>query len=224
MEVKSNIIKSSVVCLMVVCLLTGFACTSENKAKEETMSSSTTTVPSDEQLLDMGIQKLDQWTGYWKSKGASFNNMKFDQEYVYERLEWPGENILTKENPLKSYQLPHPAAEGVVDIYGYKMVFDEDQEVNFNPDSEVVYYRADGMRERLMFIGPSGVFEDAVWITEDHLLVTGHIQKENGFVPVVWLINPEEHKYAVYEAPFSTQDYTPESFLKVKLAGLNFSS
>lgn len=224
MEHKRNSNKITVISLVFLSIM-AFSCTSENKTTEVATLPDPTT-PSDEQLAQIGLQKMDEWTGYWKSKGANFNFDNFEptQEHTYEVIEWPGENILAVESPLKDYQIPNPALEGVVDIYGYKLVINEDQEVNFNTDAEVVYYKPNGMRERLLFIGPSGVFEDAVWVSEDHLLVSGHMQKEDGFVPVVWLINPKEHKFTVYENRFSTQDYASDSFLKVKLKNLNFPS
>lgn len=215
--------KVTVFCLFTL-LLNVLSCKPENPEKEAVLSSDSLDVPTENQLVEIGIQKLGEWTQFWKSKGADFNFSDFKpaQEYTYEALEWPGENVLLKENPLGSYQIPHPTSEGVVDIYGYKFVFNEDEEITFNPDSEVVYYKSDGMRERLLFMGPSGVFEDAVWITEDDLLVSGHIRKESGYVPVVWLIQPEEHQYTMYENNYSTENYTPESFLKKKLAKLDF--
>lgn len=204
-----------------VCVFAGLSCASENKTAETVSPTSVATGPSDEQIMEIGIQKLEGWVSYWEAKGADIQGFKLEKEHVYEPLEWPGENVSVGDSPLKNYQIPHPIAEGVVDIYSYKLVFDkENQELSINPDSEVVYYRKDGMRERLLFIGPSGIFEDAVWVTEEHLLVSGHIQKERGFVPVVWLINPKQHKYTVFENQFSTQDYTPESYLKVKLEEL----
>jgi hypothetical protein len=206
-------------CLL-ACVFASFSCASENKTAETDTPTPAPKLPTEEQIMEIGIQKLDEWVSYWKEKGADMHDLKLGQEYEYEPLEWPGENVFTDDSPLKKYQIPHPTAEGVVDIYSYKLVFGEDHELSFNPDSEVVYYRKDGMRERLLFMGPSGTFEDAVWVTEDHLLVSGHIQKENGFVPVVWLINPGEHKYNMYEVDFSTQDYAPESYLKVKLEDL----
>lgn|SRR5690606_987207 len=206
---------------VLICFLAGFACTPEKKVEEAVNETVSSAAPSDEQLAEIGIQKLQEWGSYWAAKGADMERFQLEREYVYEPLEWPGENVFAADNPLQKYQLPHPAGEGVVDIYSYKLVLDEEgQGLGFNPDSEVVYYRSDGMRERLLFIGPSGAFEDAVWVTEDHLLVSGHIQKEGGFVPVVWLIQPEQHQYKLYEIGFSTPDYSPDGYLKVKLKDL----
>lgn len=208
---------------IILSLLIG-ACAPEKATEEAESVSSAPAIPDDEQLVEIGVQKLKDWSGHWQSKGANPGDFRLVQKHNYEPLELPSENTLQENNPLRDYQIHHPTAEGVVDIYGYKIEIGEEQRVSFNPDSEVVYYRTDGMRERLLFIGPSGVFEDAVWVSEDHLLVAGHMQTEAGFEPVLWLINPEEREYSVFESNFSTQAYAPESFLKVKLKGLDFSS
>jgi hypothetical protein len=203
--------------------ITFFSCSTERVENEETVST-VSEQPTEDQLLQIGIQKLDKWVGYWESKGANLNINNFDlnQEHLYEVTEWPEENMMSDDDPLKEYQIPNPVSKGVVDIYDYKMVIQGSKQVDFNPDAEVVYYKDNGMRERLLFIGPSGVFEDAVWISESHLLVAGHLQTEEGFVPVVWLVLPEEHKYSVYENRFATHDYSPESYLKEKLTNLKF--
>ncbi|HLW19349.1 MAG TPA: hypothetical protein VKX33_03460 [Cyclobacteriaceae bacterium] len=216
--------KITTLCLC-ISLMTVFSCNPASETKEAAVPTEAE-LPSDEELAQIGIQKMGEWTSYWTSKGANldFNNFTLAQEHTYETTEWPGENLVASESPLKEYQIPHPGKEGVVDIYGYKLLLNEDGEVSYNTDAEVVYYKPNGMRERLLFIGPSGVFEDAVWISEEELLVSGHIQKENGFSPVLWLIKPQEHKFTVYENSFSTPDYVSDSFLRIKLKNLNFPS
>lgn len=221
-EVKLNRVKINACCLF-ICYMIGFSCTSESKLKEEASSSPVSIPPTDEQLVEIGLQKLGQWTDFWRSKGADFRTFGLVKEYDYEPLEWPGENALTEDNPLREHQIPHPGSDGVVDIYGYKIVLDENQRVSYNPDSEVIYYKSNGMRERLLFIGPSGGFEDATWLSEDILLVAGHLQKENGFVPVLWLVKPYENKYIIFETSFASQSYIPENYLQLKLQDLDFS-
>lgn len=209
-----------------VSLFSAWSCSPEKANYEDKAEISVPTgkEPTAHQLIQIGIQKLENWVDFWELKGANLHisNFNFNREYYYEVIEWPEENILSNDHPLKAYQIPNPASNGVVDIYDYKIIIGEGGKVDFNPDAEVVYFRSNGMRERLLFIGPSGVFEDAAWISEKLLLVSGHVQNEAGFVPVVWLILPEEHKYTVYENNFSTDDYSPESYLKEKLKDLRF--
>lgn len=218
-----KIIKLNLFAFFLFILASLFSCSSD-KQEEKAMQTEDSIEPSDEDLLQIGIQKLEKWVGFWKAKGTDFGLKNFEpkQEHQYEVVEWPGENILSEDNPLREYQIPNPVTHGVVDIYDYKMVVDPNLQVDFNPDAEVVYYKGNGMRERLLFIGPSGLFEDAVWISETHLMVSGHIQKEDGYVPVIWMIIPENHTYIVYENKHSTRNYTSESFLKEKLIELKF--
>lgn len=199
------------------------SCSSEKQAKEEAVALDTAVLRQSE-LLQTGIGKLEKWTGFWESKGADFGPGNFNpyQEHGFETVEWPEENPLSPENPLKRYQIPNPSSQGVVDIYHYKILVDPSLRVSLNPDAEVVYYKHNGMRERLLFIGPSGMFEDAAWVDDDKLLVSGHLQKEEGFVPIVWLVFPETKKYFVYESSFSTQDYSPDAYLREKLENLEF--
>ena len=199
------------------------SCSSEKKMKEETTTPEPAE-PTEIQLLETGINKLKNWAEFWESKGADLNVKNFHpkQEHEYEVIEWPEENVLSEENPLKTYQIPNPGSKGILDIYSYKLVVDDKNQVDFNPDSEVVYYKNNGMRERLLFIGPSGIFEDAVWISDEQLMVSGHLQKEDGYVPIVWLVYPHLHQYTIFESIFSTKDYSPDEYLREKLENLNF--
>ena len=199
------------------------SCSPDKKVEEKEIAVGPEKVSADE-LFKEGLQKLNKWVDHWEARGADFSVVNFtpDREVNYEVIEWPGENPLDNDHPLRRYQIPHPETGEVVDIYNYKMVIGDSGEVDFNPDAEVVYFKANGMRERLLFMGPSGLFEDAVWIDEKHLLVTGYFQKESGYVPVVWLISPERHTHLIYESMFSSVDYSMESYLREKLSDLNF--
>jgi hypothetical protein len=218
-----KIIKVNCFAFFLFILTSLFSCSSD-KQEEKEVQNKVSIEPSEEELLQIGIQKLEKWVGFWKSKGTDFSLENFEprQEHQYEVVEVPGKNILSEDNPLRKSHIPNPVTNGVVDIYDYKMVVDQNLRVDINPDAEVVYYKENGMRERLLFIGPSGLFEDAVWISESHLLVSGHIQKEDGFVPVIWMIIPEENKYIVYENKHSSPNYISDSYLKEKLVELEF--
>ena len=200
------------------------SCSPDKKAEEKEVAVAPAEA-SAEELVKEGLQKLSKWVNHWQAKGAdlSFVNFTPNREINYEVIEWPGENPLDKDHPLKKYQIPHPKTGEVVDIYNYKVVIGDSGEIDFNPDAEVVYFKASGMRERLLFMGPSGLFEDAVWVDEKHLLVTGYFQKEDGYAPMVWLISPETQTHLIYESKFSTMDYSTESYLREKLSDLNFT-
>jgi hypothetical protein len=179
-------------------------------------------VPSHTQIVQMGIQKMTHWVDHWQMQGRDFDKtaFRFAQEVEYELLEWPEENHPDANYPLRKFQFPHPEDKGVVDLYDYKIDLGESGRVGLNPDSEVAYFRANGMKERLLFFGPSGVFEDAVWVTGSHLLVAGHVREGDYTSPRLWLIMPDEQVYMEYHHPFISSTYLPEQYLKKKLASI----
>jgi hypothetical protein len=203
------------------------SCTSQNEKKEETAENNTISKEEEYgQLLASGLQQLGGWTQHWKAEEPAFDLAAFEmsREIPYEVLEWPEENFIQQDHPLYKYLVPNPEGLGVVDIYSYKVVRPEEAEVSFNPDSEVIYFKSNGMRERLMFMGPSGGFEEAVWVSPEHLLVAGFFEEEGGITPKIWLIIPEESKYLTFKNPLHTTDYSKTGYLTKKLQNIEFSN
>ncbi len=176
------------------------------------------------QLLSIGLQQIPNWGSFWKKIDPAFDLSGFElsREISYESLEWPEENHIQPGSPFYKYLIPHPEGDGVVDIYSYKVVIPEEDKVSFNPDSEVIYFKSNGMRERLLFMGPSGGFEEAVWISPELLMVTGFFEDELGTTPKIWLINPEEQVYFEYIHPYHTTQYPKTKYLKEKLENIDF--
>jgi hypothetical protein len=197
-----------------------FLITSCQQKQQETRQEETSAeVPSHSHIVQMGIQKIPHWVDHWQMQGRDFDKTAFTfaQEVEYELLEWPEENHPDANYPMRKFQFPHPEDKGVVDLYDYKVDFGDTGLVGLNPDSEVAYFRANGMKERLLFIGPAGVFEDAVWVTGSHLLVAGHVREGDYSSPRLWLIMPDEQVYMEYHHPFVSSTYQPEQYLKKKL-------
>jgi hypothetical protein len=178
------------------------------------------------QLLASGLQQLTNWTRHWKTLEPDFNisGFQMSREIPYETLEWPEENFIQEGHPLYKYLIPNPEGHGVVDIYSYKVVRPEEAKVSFSPDSEVIYFKSNGMRERLMFMGPSGGFEEALWVSPDHLMVAGFFEEENGITPKIWIIIPNEHKYLTFKHSLHTTNYPKTGYLTKKLQNIDFSN
>lgn len=200
------------------------SCSSEKKSAESV--SETVISVSDEELVlvEMGVQQLADWVQFWKSNASTFNPSLFTLERVenFEELEWPEENPIGPNSPLFSYLLPQPEGEGTVDIYSYKVFIPTEGKPGFNPDSEVIYYKGNGLRERLLFIGPSGGFEDAIWVSPDHLMVAGFFEEEQGTTPKIWLIDTELKQYSVFKHPLYTTNYAKDGYLRKKLSNIDF--
>lgn len=213
--------------LLLGCLVFLGSCTFQKEKKEETQEKASISKEEEySQLLASGLQQLTNWTRYWKTQEPSFDiaGFQISREIPYETLEWPEENFIQQEHPLFKYLVPNPDGQGVVDIYSYKVVRPEEAQVSFNPDSEVIYFKSNGMRERLMFMGPSGGFEEAIWVSPDHLMVAGFFEEENGITPKIWLIIPNEQKYLTFKHPLHTTNYPKTGYLTKKLQNIDFSN
>jgi hypothetical protein len=203
------------------------SCSFQKEKKEETEEKASISKEEEyNQLLASGLQQLDAWTKYWKSQEPTFDvaGFKIAGEIPYESLEWPEENFIQQDHPLYNYLISNPDGHGVVDIYSYKVVLPEETRVSFNPDSEVIYFKSTGMRERLMFMGPSGGFEEAIWISPDHLMVAGFFEEEEGITPKIWIIIPDEQKYLTFQHPLYSATYPKTGYLIKKLPNIDFSN
>nr|MBI1230943.1 bifunctional isocitrate dehydrogenase kinase/phosphatase [Cytophagales bacterium] len=180
-----------------------------------------------ETLFVKGMMQLDAWTSYWEALGMNDKLSAFEQQEKIglESHERPEVNPLEESgHPLRVFQIDHPSGLGTVDIYHYKLYVDDEDAVSFQPDSEVTFYRENGMRERLLFMGPSGMFEDAVWIDNTHLIVVGYFEHEDGFSPMVWIVDIKNSEYQLFESDLVISDLDRHGYLKRKLSGLEFAS
>ncbi len=192
-----------------------YACGNNSDQVEEIVDTEVTQELEEVQLLEIGFQQLSDWAAHWKTQESGFSLTSFELSRTdsIDRIERPEENFITQGNPFYPYLLQNPEGKGEVDIYSYKIVYPEQGRPYFNPDSEVTYFRSDGMRERLLFIGPSGAFEDGMWLSADALLVVGHFEDEEGVSPKAWIIYPESGMVSQYDNPLSSKTYSRESFL-----------
>ncbi|MFD2200803.1 bifunctional isocitrate dehydrogenase kinase/phosphatase [Shivajiella indica] len=207
-----------------VMLLLFFTCTSKEESSEEVSDSESEVAVQERMMVETGVQKLGSWVQFWKSIEPGFNPaaFNFERNEIFEELEWPEENYIVSESPFFPYLLANPEGGGFVDIYSYKVFVPTEGKPGFQPDSEVIYFKSNGMRERLLFIGPSGGFEDAVWVSPTHLLVAGFFEEEDGITPKLWLIDTVNKKYSIFKNPLHSTIYQKEGYLKQKLRNLEF--
>lgn len=206
------------------------ACESSDSSKNETVIEAN---PDTEKLTEMrnqinlGLAQKSSWQKHWAEKLGNFDAESF--EFVFtdsiDPMEMPEKNPILTGDPLFPYQLPHPEGNGTMDIYSYKVEAQEGLDQPFlNPDSEVIWYRADGMKERLLFMGPSGMFEDGMWLNATEFLVLGFFQEESGFRPMVWIIDLETHRFTQFKMNQIVKEYLQESYLDLKLKSVDLKS
>ena len=176
--------------------------------------------------LDLVLAQKKNWYTHWSSilgpfQASNFNLILTDS---IDPQEMPEKNPILPDDPLFPYQYIHPSEKGTIDIYSYKIEAQDAIDSPFlNPDSEVIWYRADGMKERLLFMGPSGMFEEGEWINEDEFVVLGYFQEESGFRPMAWFIDVNQHRFWQFNLEMAAPVYEPDSYLdqKIKQVTLN---
>lgn len=199
------------------------ACESSDSSKSEDSLDLTSDAGSLEIMknkINLGLAQNSAWQNHWVSSLGSFDSSDFELVLTdsIDPMEMPEKNPILAEDPLFPYQLPHPEGNGTLDIYSYKVEAQESLDRPFlNPDSEVIWYRGDGMKERLLFMGPSGMFEEGLWINAAEFMVLGFFQEEEGFRPMIWIINVENHTLSQFKMTKAVKDYQQDSYLDTKL-------
>ncbi len=176
--------------------------------------------------LDLVLEEKDAWHSHWSAVVGDFDSSDFELVMTdsIDPMEMPERNPILPGDPLFPYQYEHPGGNGTMDIFSYKIEAQESLDTPYlNPDSEVKWYRADGMKERLLFMGPSGMFEEGKWLNENEFIVLGYFQEELGFRPMAWIINVNTHRVAHFKLDKYVKNYERDSFLdqKIKQVSLN---
>ncbi|WP_026951500.1 hypothetical protein [Algoriphagus mannitolivorans] len=221
-----SFLKNSIFLLMV---LSVWACGSNESEKETNLSdgeSYSKEISYYQNLIEIGLSKNQAWAKHWGSSVGSFSSSNFQLVFTdsINPMEMPEANPILPSDPLFPYQFPHPEGKGTVDIYLYKVEAQEGLEQPFlNPDSEVIWFKEDGMRERLLFMGPSGMFEDGMWVNAQEFLVLGYFHEDEGYTPMAWIIDVENHIFRQFRLDKVSENYQADSYLDQKLKSVKLS-
>jgi hypothetical protein len=79
------------------------------------------------------------------------------------------------------------------------------------------------MKERLLFMGPSGMFEEGKWINENEFVVLGYFQEESGFRPMAWFIDVSQHRIWQFNLSTTAKTYEQDSYLDQKIKQIAFN-
>jgi hypothetical protein len=172
------------------------------------------------QLNGALVGEMKNWEEHWAVDLGDFgaDDFKLVMTDTIDPMEMPERNPILKSDPLYPYQLPQPNGNGTMDIFSYKIEAQDGLDQPYlNPDSEVVWYRKDGMKERLLFMGPSGMFEEGKWLNGNEFLVLGYFQEEVGYRPMAWIVDVESHQLWQFQLNKVSDSYLPNSYLDAKI-------
>ncbi|WP_425639367.1 hypothetical protein ACPUEN_06880 [Algoriphagus yeomjeoni] len=212
-----------------IAFLSLMACESNEKQANEGNENNTVAeeeISRNRALIDVALAQNKSWYTHWSSDLGEFDASQFELMMTdsIDPMEMPERNPMLKGDPLFPYQIPHPTGNGTIDIYSYKVEAQEAVGEPFlNPDSEVVWYREDGMKERLLFMGPSGMFEDGMWLNAEEFLVFGYFQEEAGYRPMAWIINVESHELLQFQFAKVSKTYESHSYINKKIKQIDLS-
>lgn len=221
-----NFLKNSIFLLT---SLSVWACGSNESEKESILSEEQSTakeISYYQNLIDIGLSKTQSWPKHWATSVGSFSSSNFQLIFSdsINPMEMPEANPILPSDPLFPYQFPHPEGKGTIDIYLYKVEAQEGLDRPFlNPDSEVIWFREDGMKERLLFMGPSGMFEEGLWVNAEEFMVFGYFHEDAGYSPMVWIIDVGNHVFRQFRLDKISKDYQPDSYLDQKLKSVKLS-
>ena len=206
-----------------------FSCTGRETAQEAESSavkSWEAEIPRIKNQINVALAQKKSWLQHWGAVVGQFDAEDFELFHAdsigYDEM--PEQNPILPNDPLFPYQFPHPEDKGTMDIYSYKVKAHENLEKPFlNPDSEVIWYKNDGMKERLLFMGPSGMFEDGMWVSSSEFLVMGYFEEEIGYRPMVWMIDVGNRRFFQFQLTHTSKEYEIDSYLAQKLKNIKFS-
>ena len=205
------------------------ACERNEKQADEGVENTSATeeeLSRNRALIDVALAQNKSWYTHWSKDVGLFDASQFElvMTDTIDPREMPEKNPILEDDLLYPYQFPHPAGNGTIDIYSYKVEAQDAIDSPFlNPDSEVVWYKEDGMKERLLFMGPSGMFEDGMWLNAQEFVVFGYFQEEAGYRPMAWLINVANHELRQFQFAKVSPTYESHSYINNKIKQVDLS-
>ncbi len=175
-----------------------------------------------EGLVQNAILSQRDWVQSWAQGQLDPARFEFTRVDSIPTFGMPERNPILKGDPLFPYQFVHPTGQGVMDIYSSTVEARRgSKEAFMNPDSKVIWYGEDGMKETLLLIGPSGSFLDGDWISETEFLVVGTLLEEEGHRPVSWLLDMGERLVYQYQWNELVKGYSTKEYLDSRIKEVN---
>ncbi len=173
----------------------------------------------DQLPVDVLTTSFDDWSEHWKGVLPDFSIAQMESIYAGELPNIP---VPIGEMEVTDYHRKHfeysPDNKRHVDLYSYKVILQQRSEglqLDFNTDSQALLYEDDEQdARRLLFMGPAGGIEDAFWLNNDELFISGfgELDKEMLMAPIIWHFKLAADSVYSYQFP-NGADYAPESYI-----------
>jgi hypothetical protein len=167
-------------------------------------------------LSDETVQSFSTtaFSDYAKKKVTGFDWTKFrmtsswqDDSMLVSPFK-PEKDFYTSYGPFLKYS---PDSSQFIDLDSYNIDIKKDAKGRFigneiGPDYEVsLVHVKDGTKTRLVFMGPGGSIEDALWLDNQTLVLMGVQENEKaGKMPTLWRFHLPTKTFYLYEIPDTT--------------------
>ncbi len=182
MEVLTTISKTKAYLLVMAILIGLFACGSPT--------------------VHVQVERVEAWMDYY---GIDWDTLEpagqFGMPYKVER-----EFILCADDPFLPFYIFSPDSTRAIDLDSYHLVLEEGDDGSlYSPgreaDMEVgLIDLTEGLRTRILFCGPSCVFEEAGFDPKGTVIVAGFADNGEGFRATVWTVCQESGTITLAQA------------------------
>ncbi len=144
---------------------------------------------------DWPDKRFERWLSYYDISIHDFKDTG-THEIPY-RVEYPF--MLTDAELHAGFFVYNPDSSLAIDLDSYHLVLERaDDGSLYSPgrevDSEVtLIVFEESMRQRILFCGPSCVFEEAAFHPDGHAAIAGFTENKDGFQPSIWYVDHENH-------------------------------
>ena len=210
-------------CLAIVALTWFTACTGNDKPADNTVADTTPEDSSAIETIDTVFsgEMITTFNTTAFSEYAKKNAPGFDWGRFNMTTSWtddtlltssfnPGENFYSNYGPLLIYS---PDSSMFIDLYSYTVDLKRDNTGKLKggalgPDTEVSLVKpATGEKTRILFFGPNGSAEDALWLNNEEVVIMGvhdYNDDSTGKKTAVWRFNIPTKTTFLYELPNDT--------------------
>jgi hypothetical protein len=160
------------------------------------------------------------WKMHWSGYIDDFSINKFIKGEEAE-LQDLSSDLIPELTPGQFFQeniIISPDGSRYLELYSYKIIISQ-KEGNLigaiNPDTEaVVIDPGKETRNRVLFMGPAGGIEDAVWLSNNEIIISGFGEIESGYIsPMFWHIDLNNRTIISYEYPAAIR-YEQKAYLQ----------
>ncbi len=156
-----------------------------------------------EKPVDWADDGLGAWLDYYELAFEGFEKAhRFDRQYEV-TYDYKG----MEDDVYADFYIFNADSTKAIDLDSYHLALEKRDDGTLyspgrGPDMEAGLINfEERQKKRMLFCGTPCIFEEATFDPEENIVIAGHVENEQGFRPVLWIMSPdnsyiEQHDYA----------------------------